>query len=146
MKTRRINGGMPRRRERHAPPVTRHRLWTCVTSQLGCPASQSESVQPWRGGCRLTLIMSPAHVKDDETPREAMQGSATFFVRDKERRQPQSLDSRTRAAVYFHVYPEPSRGIFVSNGLDHGVPLRRPLGEEHHGWTSPLHRSQAGWL
>src|SRR5438132_13319305 len=48
--------------------VTRHRLWTCVTFQLGCPASQSESVQPWRGGCRLTLIMSHAHVKDDETP------------------------------------------------------------------------------
>jgi len=113
--------------------VTRHRLWTCVTFQLGCPASQSESVQPWRGGCRLTLIMSPA------------KGFATFVVRDKERRQPQSLDSRTRAAVYFHVYPEPSRGIFVSNGLDHGVPLRRPLGEEHHGWTSLLHRSQAGW-
>ena len=65
--------------------VTRHRLWTCVTFQLGCPASQSESVQPWRGGCRLTLIMSPAHVKDDETPREAMQGFATFFMRDKER-------------------------------------------------------------
>jgi len=78
-------------------------------------------------------------------PREAMQGFATFFVRDKERRQPQSLDSRTPAAVYFHVYPEPSRSIFVSNGLDHGVPLRRPLAEEHHGWTSLLHRSQAGW-
>ena len=125
--------------------VTRHRLWTCVTFQLGCPASQSESAQPWRGGCRLTLIMSPAHVKDDETPREAMQGFATFFMHDKERWQHQSLGSRTPAAVYFNVYPDPSRGIFVSNGLDHGGPLRRPLGEEHHGWTSLLHRSQAGW-
>jgi putative transposase len=43
-------------------------------------------------------------VKEYETPREAMQGLGTFFVRYHERRQHQALDYRTPAAVYFNLY------------------------------------------
>ena len=43
-------------------------------------------------------------MKDYETPREAMQGLATFFVRYNEWRQHQSLDYRTPAVVYFNSY------------------------------------------
>ena len=57
-------------------------------------------------------------MKDDETPREAIEGFATFFVRDNERRQHQSLDDRTPAAVYFNSYLEQAILIFVSNCLD----------------------------
>jgi putative transposase len=39
--------------------------------------------------------------KDYETPREAMQGWATFCVRYNERRQHQALQYQTPAAVYF---------------------------------------------
>src|SRR5438046_1330234 len=42
------------------------------------------------------------YVKDYATPREAMQGLATFFVRYNERRQHQALDYRTPAAIYFN--------------------------------------------
>jgi putative transposase len=41
--------------------------------------------------------------KEDETPREARQGLATFCVRDHEWRQPQSLEYQTPAAVYFRA-------------------------------------------
>jgi putative transposase len=39
--------------------------------------------------------------KDYETPREAMQGLATFFVRYNERRQHQALQYLIPATVYF---------------------------------------------
>jgi hypothetical protein len=39
--------------------------------------------------------------KDDETPREARPGFATFLVRDKEWRQPQALGEQTPASGYF---------------------------------------------
>src|SRR5215471_18320316 len=42
------------------------------------------------------------YVKDHETPREAMQGLGTFFVRYNEWRQHQALSYRTPAAVYFN--------------------------------------------
>ena len=48
-----------------------------------------------------TVKYEEVYVKDYETPREAMQGLATFFVRYNERRQHQSLDYQTPAAVYF---------------------------------------------
>src|SRR5256712_14074449 len=38
-------------------------------------------------------------LKDDETPREAIEGVATFFVRYNERRQHQLLDDPTPAGV-----------------------------------------------
>ena len=41
------------------------------------------------------------YLKDYETPREAMQGLATFFVRYNKRRQHQALKYQTPAAVYF---------------------------------------------
>jgi putative transposase len=43
-------------------------------------------------------------VKDDETPREAMQGLGTFFVRDNEWRQHQALGDQTPASVYCSSY------------------------------------------
>jgi len=51
-----------------------------------------------------TVKYEEVYLKDYETPREAMQGLATFFVRYNERRQHQSLDYRTPAAVYFNSY------------------------------------------
>jgi putative transposase len=49
-----------------------------------------------------TVKYEEVYLKDYETPREAIQGLATFFVRYNERRQHQSLDYRTPAAVYFN--------------------------------------------
>ena len=51
-----------------------------------------------------TVQYEEVSLKDDETPREATEGFATFFVRYNERRQHQSLDDRTPAAVYFNSY------------------------------------------
>jgi len=51
-----------------------------------------------------TVKYEEVYVKDYETPREAIQGLATFFVRYNERRQQQSLAYRTPAAVYFNSY------------------------------------------
>jgi putative transposase len=51
-----------------------------------------------------TVKYEEVYLKDYETPREAIQGLATFFVRYNERRQQQSLDYRTPAAVYFNSY------------------------------------------
>jgi putative transposase len=51
-----------------------------------------------------TVKYEEVYLKDYETPREAMQGLETFFVRYNERRQHQSLDYRTPAAVYFNLY------------------------------------------
>jgi putative transposase len=48
-----------------------------------------------------TLKYEEVYVKDYETPREAMQGLAQFFVRYNEWRQHQALGYRTPAAVYF---------------------------------------------
>ena len=41
------------------------------------------------------------YLKDYATPREAMQGLGTFFVRYNEWRQHQALGYQTPAAVYF---------------------------------------------
>jgi len=49
-----------------------------------------------------TVKYEEVYLKDYETPREAIQGLDTFFVRYNERRQHQSLDYRTPAAVYFN--------------------------------------------
>jgi putative transposase len=49
-----------------------------------------------------TVQDEEVYVKDDETPREAMQGFAQFLVRSNEWRQHQALDYRTPAAVYFN--------------------------------------------
>jgi putative transposase len=51
-----------------------------------------------------TVKYEEVYLKDDETPREAIEGLATFFVRYNERRQHQSLGYRTPAAVYFNSY------------------------------------------
>ena len=51
-----------------------------------------------------TVKYEEVYLKDYETPREAMQGLGTFFVRYNERRQHQSLAYRTPAAVYFNLY------------------------------------------
>jgi putative transposase len=48
-----------------------------------------------------TLKYEEVYVKDYETPAEAIQGLAQFFVRDNEWRQHQALGYRTPAAVYF---------------------------------------------
>lgn len=48
-----------------------------------------------------TVKYEEVYLKDYETPREAMQGLAMFFVRYNEWRQHQALGYRTPAAVYF---------------------------------------------
>jgi putative transposase len=48
-----------------------------------------------------TVKYEEVYLKDYETPREAMQGLATFFVRYNEWRQHQALEYQTPAAVYF---------------------------------------------
>ena len=48
-----------------------------------------------------TVKYEEVYLKDYETPREAMQGLETFFVRYNERRQHQALAYQTPAAVYF---------------------------------------------
>jgi putative transposase len=48
-----------------------------------------------------TVKYEEVYLKDYETPREAMQGLDTFFVRYNEQRQHQSLAYQTPAAVYF---------------------------------------------
>jgi putative transposase len=48
-----------------------------------------------------TVKYEEVYGKDYETPREAIQGLETFFVRYNERRQHQSLEYQTPAAVYF---------------------------------------------
>jgi putative transposase len=48
-----------------------------------------------------TVKYEEVYLKDYETPREAMQGLGTFFVRYNEWRQHQSLSYQTPAAVYF---------------------------------------------
>jgi putative transposase len=48
-----------------------------------------------------TVQYEEVYLKDYETPREAMQGLATFFVRYNEWRQHQALGYQTPASVYF---------------------------------------------
>jgi putative transposase len=48
-----------------------------------------------------TVKYEEVYLKDYETPREAMEGLATFFVRYNEWRQQQALGYRTPAAIYF---------------------------------------------
>ena len=52
-------------------------------------------------GLWRTVQYEEVYVKDYETPREAMQGLATFFVRDNEWPQHQALGYQTPASVYF---------------------------------------------
>ena len=51
-----------------------------------------------------TVKYEEVYLKDYETPREAMQGLATFFVRYNKWRQPQALGYQTPASVYFGSY------------------------------------------
>ena len=51
-----------------------------------------------------TVKYEEVYWKDYETPREAMQGLATFFVRYNEWRQHQALRYQTPASVYFGSY------------------------------------------
>lgn len=51
-----------------------------------------------------TVKYEEVYVKDYETPREAIQGLGTFFVRYNEWRQHQALGYQTPAAVYFGSY------------------------------------------
>jgi len=51
-----------------------------------------------------TVKYEEVYVKDSETPREAIQGLAQFFVRYNEWRQHQALGYQTPAAVYFSSY------------------------------------------
>jgi putative transposase len=51
-----------------------------------------------------TVKYEEVYVKDYETPREAMQGLAQFFMHYNVQRQHQALDYRTPAAVYFDSY------------------------------------------
>ncbi len=53
-----------------------------------------------------TVKYEEVYLKDYETPREAMQGLATFFVRYNEWRQHQALGYQTPASVYFGSYLE----------------------------------------
>lgn len=48
-----------------------------------------------------TVKYEEVYLREYETPREAMQGLATFFVRYNEWRQHQALGYRTPASVYF---------------------------------------------
>ena len=48
-----------------------------------------------------TVKYEEVYVKDYETPREAIQGLGTFFVRYNEWRQHQALGYQTPASVYF---------------------------------------------
>ena len=48
-----------------------------------------------------TVKYEEVYLKDYETPREAMQGLGTFFVRYNEWRQHQALGYQTPASVYF---------------------------------------------
>ena len=48
-----------------------------------------------------TVKYEEVYLKDYETPREAIQGLETFFVRYNERRQHQSLEYQTPATIYF---------------------------------------------
>jgi putative transposase len=48
-----------------------------------------------------TVKYEEVYLKDDETPREAIQALAKFFVRYHGQRQHQSLNYQTPAAVYF---------------------------------------------
>ena len=48
-----------------------------------------------------TVKYAEVYLKADETPHEARQGLATFFVRYNEWRQPQALGYQTPASVYF---------------------------------------------
>jgi putative transposase len=48
-----------------------------------------------------TVKHEEVYLKDDETPRQATQELARFFVRDNEQRQHQALGYQTPAAVYF---------------------------------------------
>ena len=56
-----------------------------------------------------TVKYEEVYVKDDETPRQATQELAHFFVRSNEQRQPQALDYQTPATVYF------GRGVVPSS-------------------------------
>ena len=47
-----------------------------------------------------TVKYEEGYLKDYETPREAIQGLAQFFVRYNGLRQPQALGYQTPAAVY----------------------------------------------
>ena len=51
-----------------------------------------------------TVKYEAVYVKDYETPREAMQGLGTFFVRYNAWRQHQALGYQTPASVYFSSY------------------------------------------
>ena len=51
-----------------------------------------------------TVKYEEVYLKDYETPHEAMQGLATFFVRYNEWRQHQALGYQTPASVYFGSY------------------------------------------
>jgi putative transposase len=51
-----------------------------------------------------TVKYEEVYLKDYETPREAIQGLAQFFVRYNEWRQHQALGYQTPAAVYFSSY------------------------------------------
>jgi putative transposase len=51
-----------------------------------------------------TVKYEEVYVKDYETPREAMQGLGTFFLRYNEWRQHQALGDQTPASVYFGSY------------------------------------------
>jgi len=51
-----------------------------------------------------TVKYEEVYLKDYETPREAIQGLARFFVHYNEQRQHQSLAYQTPAAVYFGSY------------------------------------------
>ena len=48
-----------------------------------------------------TVKYEEVYVKEYETPREAMQGLAQFFVHDHVLRQHQALGYQTPAAIYF---------------------------------------------
>src|SRR3989454_12777115 len=51
-----------------------------------------------------TVKYEEVYLKDYETPREAMQGLGTFFLRYNEWRQHQALGYQTPASVYFGSY------------------------------------------
>jgi putative transposase len=73
-----------------------------------------------------TVKYEEVYLKDYETPREAMQGLATFFVRYNEWRQHQALGYQTPASVYFGSYLWQTIFIIALFCLDDGVRFTSP--------------------
>ena len=71
--------------------------------QISMDGRDGRSTTCLSNGCGHRQVLGGL-LKDYETPREAMQGLGTFFVRYNEWRQHQALGYQTPASVYFGSY------------------------------------------